>query len=704
MEQEKIITGYDPALMRRLLRYLKPYRRITGLAVVALVVATAAELLLPVVLQRTIDHNLVNTYSRVEASAIGRPELKGAKITPQDVRIGSFYYIPEYRLKAVTGVQKSRLVKQGIVDTRNYYVITLRNAEQQAVVSRNGSLFITGQKSAKPGIEFAAISAGDLKHLSPADISVVRQHDLSGLKRSAASFLGLLIGQLLFGFLQIYLMALTGQRVMQDIRIELFGHTMRQSLRFLGRHPVGKLVTRMTNDVETINELFTSVLVSLLQDVALMFGAIITLFSLDVHLGLITLATLPPVLIATLIYRLKAREAYRRLRLWISQVNAYLSEHLSGMLVVQLFAQENRSREEFQEKNQQLTRANLTQVYVFATFRPIIDLFSAISIATIIYFGAGFLLAGAISLGVLVAFINLIQKFYKPVMDISEKFTILQSALAGSERVFELLDEVDRIPDTGTSLLPPVRGELVFDHVSFSYKEGEPVIRDLSMRIEPGQTVAIVGYTGAGKTTIANLLTRLWDIQSGRILLDGVDIRDLPLSTLRTVIQPIQQDVFLFSDTIRENILLGKEMSDEELLNAARLVQADQFVQSLPDTYQSMLTEGATNISTGQRQLISFARVIAHDPRIIIMDEATANIDTETERLIQRALEALLSNRTALVIAHRLSTIKHSDLILVLSGGELVEQGNHAQLLEQRGVYYNLYRLQYSAGEEEQVG
>ncbi|MFW5777280.1 MAG: ABC transporter ATP-binding protein, partial [Spirochaetota bacterium] len=289
--------------------------------------------------------------------------------------------------------------------------------------------------------------------------------------------------------------------------------------------------------------------------------------------------------------------------------------------------------------------------------------------------------------------------FYQPVMQISEQFTIVQSAMAGSERVFEMLDTTDRITDEGT-VDADARGRVEFDHVWFAYKEGEPVIRDLTLTIEPGETIAVVGYTGAGKTTIANLLTRLWDIQEGSIRLDGVDLRDYSLDRLRTLVQPIQQDVFLFSDTIRNNIALGLPLSDDRIEEVARMVQADRFIDRLPARYETRLTEGASNISTGERQLLSFARILAHDPRIIIMDEATSNIDTETEQLIQRAVEAVMKNRTALVIAHRLSTIKNADRIIVLSQGELVEMGNHDELIAAQGIYYNLYRLQYQQSEE----
>jgi ATP-binding cassette subfamily B protein len=491
-------------------------------------------------------------------------------------------------------------------------------------------------------------------------------------------------------------MAYSGQGVMKDLRLKLYNHTICQSLAFLDTNPVGRLVTRVTNDVETINELFTTVLINFLKDISLMLGVIITLFLLNFRLGLITILTLPPVFLITFYFRTKAREAFRRVRLWLSTVNTYLSEHISGMRIVQIFVQEERCKNEFQEKNDELMRANLGEVYVFAVFRPLIDLLSSTSIAVIIYFGARHFLEGIVSMGIVVAFINLIRKFYQPVRDISEKYTILQSAMAGSERVFELLDVEKRIPDNGShSVSDTGSGRIEFDSVRFSYKEDEPVIRDLSFTVEPGETVAIVGYTGAGKTTIANLLTRLWDIQEGSIRLDGQDIREIKITDLRRAIQPVQQDVFLFNDSIAENIRLGKDISENKIIEASKLVQAHSFITEQEGGYHRQLNEGATNISTGQRQLLSFARVIAHNPKIVILDEATSNIDTETEKLIQAAMEEVMKNRTSLVIAHRLSTIKHADRILVLSRGNLVEQGKHEELLRKKGVYYTLYRLQY---------
>ncbi len=691
MEEEKIISGYNPAIMRRLIGYTKPYWLLVAGALVSLGIATSGDLLLPVIIQRAVDRHLVARYTRIPEEYVDREELQAVDID-EAVILDDATFVLDDELVALSGVVRSRLIEQGILEQAGYYVFPYDDGVIEAFEGRFHEVIV--DTGIHDGIPYASIRAETLGGLTPEMRRLVRQADIDGLRRTTRIFLVLLLSVLAFTFSQLYLMALTGQGVMKDLRLELFSHTLHQRLGYLSHHPIGRLVTRVTNDVETVNQMFTEVLINLISNLAKMVGSIATIMLLNWRLGLVTLATLPPVLLLTLFFRGRAREAFRRVRLSVSRLNAYLNEHLSGMAIVQLFVQERRARRHFVERNDELTQANLGQMYVFATFRPIIDLLSSTSIAVIIYFGAHFLLSGLVSLGVLIAFVNLIRRFYQPVMSISEQFTIVQSAMAGSERVFEMLDHTDRVPDHGT-VRREVTGRVSFDHVWFAYKEGDPVIRDLSFTIEPGETVAIVGYTGAGKTTIANLLTRLWDIQEGNITLDGIDIRQYALGHLRTVVQPIQQDVFLFNDTIRDNITLGLPLSDERVSEVAALVQADGFIRRLPHGYDTRLTEGATNISTGERQLLSFARILAHDPRIIIMDEATSNIDTETEQLIQRAVETVLENRTALVIAHRLSTIKNADRILVLSNGELVEQGTHDELIESQGIYYNLYRLQY---------
>jgi ATP-binding cassette subfamily B protein len=704
VDEEKVIAGYDPVVVRRLFAFVRPHLRILIAAVLALGVATAAELALPVVIQRAVDQDLISEYLRGTRSDLTRLAEEHPEVEP--IVIGEEAYVLESALTALAGINKRRLQADGVVSRRSHYVFPVEDAADRTVIRDNLELFrfagdglqATPGSSDGSGPVYAAIATEALSELSAEERRAIRSDDLSAVSRKSLLFLGLLVMVFVFTFAQVYLMAATGQRVMKDLRLKLFDHVIRQKLAFLYRNPVGRLVTRITNDVETINELFTNVLANLLKNLSIMVGVVITVFLLSRRLGLIVVATLPPVLIITYFFRTRARNAFRNVRLWVSRVNAFLSEHISGMRVVQLFTQEARVARDFKKQNDSLLGASLGEMYVFATFRPAIDLLSSASVAVVIYFGAASVIEGVVTLGMLIAGIELVRRFYRQLMSISEQFVVLQSAMAGGERILELLDEEDRIPDTGRrGLSKPARGEIVFEDVTFSYRPGERVLRDLSFRIEPGQTVAIVGYTGAGKTTIANLLSRLWDVDSGRILIDGADIRELPVSELRRLVQPIDQDVFIFRDTIRENIRLGEEFSHHRLERAATAVQADAFISRLPEGYDTTLDERGGNLSVGQRQLVSFARVVAHDPAIIILDEATSSVDTETERLIQEGMQALLENRTSLVIAHRLSTIKNADRILVLSHGEIVESGTHTELLAHDGVYANLYRLQYSA-------
>jgi ATP-binding cassette, subfamily B, multidrug efflux pump len=714
MEQDKIVKGYDPVIMARILSYTKPFKGAISLALLAMLIATTAELLGPVILQKAVDQDIVVRYYRADQREVGTssayqrleelsdspaflPSLFGSTIPPD---FGPYHFFTAGRVEKLSSEDRQLLFETGILDRNEWYLTWV---EVDAPQDGTAAATLAQLRSQVPELlvhseekSWIALPAQRLDELQGELLSYLRSQDLKGLADKSLIYLILLTGMLLFSFLQVYLMAYSGQGVMRDLRASLYSHVVKQDLGHLGNIPVGTLVTRVTNDVETINELFTSVATGLLKDIATMIGVIIILFFLDTKLALITSLSLPPVFILTIFFRKLARDAYRRVRMWTSRVNAFLSEHISGMDVVQSFRREEESCRRFKKRNGELLSASLAEMYVFATFRPLISLLTSVSIGTVLYFGGRMILDSAVSLGVLIAFVNLMQMFYRPVMNFTENFTILQSAMAGGERIFQLLDENYTIEDGGTTALPePLQGKIEFKDVCFSYKPGEPVLRNLSFTIEPGESIAIVGYTGAGKTTIASLLTRLWDIESGSILLDGRDIREYPLQELRSAVVPVQQDVFLFADTIRENIALGKELFDEEIASAARTVQAAGFIETLPKGYDTVLTERGTNFSTGQRQLISFSRVVAQDPRVIILDEATGSIDTETEKLIQQAMTTLMQGRTSIVIAHRLSTIQHADRILVLSGGKLVESGNHEALLKKEGIYANLYRLQY---------
>ena len=518
---------------------------------------------------------------------------------------------------------------------------------------------------------------------------------LAGIERYALFYLGLLIFSLFFTFAQVYLTAMTSQYVMRDIRKELFGHLIGQSLKFLGNTPVGGLVSRVTSDVEKINDFFTSVALAILKDITLMGGVLLTLFLMNAHLALIVLVTLPPVFFLTLFIKNRIRQVYREVQHQTSRVNAFIAESVGGMDVVQLFGREKGFSRDFGERNGALFRANMNEVYLYSFFRPLVNFFTSVSLGVLIYFGTGLHNSSLVSLGVLIAFVNLVEQFYQPIRDITELITVMQSAMAGGERVFALIDRDEAIPDEGTFEPETVRGDLVFDKVRFAYKENEPVLRDLSFTARAGETIAVVGTTGAGKTTIANMLARFWDRDEGTITLDGRDIKDYSLQALRSHIQSVQQDVTLFSGSVRENIALGKDISDEEIHRALEIVRADHFVKELPYGLDTILSEGAENISAGQRQLLSFARIFVHNPSVVILDEATSSIDTQTETWIQEGMANLLKDRTALVIAHRLSTIRNAQRILVLGKGSLLEEGTHQELIDREGIYYNLYKLQY---------
>ncbi len=543
---------------------------------------------------------------------------------------------------------------------------------------------------------------------------------LRGINQIAGLYVALLCLSFFLEFVQTYLMQWTGQKVMFDLRSQIFRHLQRMHVGFYDKNPVGRLVTRVTSDVDALNEMFTAGVVSIFEDVFVLAGIIVIMLGMEWWLALITFAVLPLIFYATMIFRVKVRDSYRRIRTAIARINAYLQEHVSGIVVLQLFNREQRSYQKFEKINATHMEAFKDAILAHAVYYPVVEVLSAVAIAAVIWFGGGAVLRETVSLGVLVAFMQYAQRFFRPIQDLSEKYNILQSAMASSERVFKLLDTQPEVVSPAVVKRPQGPGRIEFDQVWFAYRTvpaaggraqgngasqpvadstpGGPewVLRDVSLTIEPGETVAIVGHTGAGKTTIISLLLRLYDIQQGAIRLDGVDLREMDLDELRRRFGVVLQDPFLFTGTVEQNIRLGTDwIEDEAVERAAEDVNIADFIRSLPGGFQEKMQERGSTLSTGQKQLISFARALAHNPGILVLDEATSSVDTETELRIRSALSRMVEGRTSVIVAHRLSTIQSADKIIVMHKGRVRETGSHQQLLAQRGVYWKLYQLQY---------
>ncbi len=597
-----------------------------------------------------------------------------------------------------------------------------------------------------------ATSSGIWSWLSPRSVT--------GIAQIAAIYVGLLVFSFVLEFLQTYFMQWTGQKIMFDLRRQIFRHLQRLHVAFFDKNPVGRLVTRVTTDVDALNEMFTSGVVSIFEDLFVLFGILSVMLCMNWKLALITFAVLPFIVYSTKIFRDRVRDSYRRIRVAIARINSYLQEHVSGMVVLQLFNRERKAYNRFSEINRNHMDAYKDAIMAYSVYYPVVEVLSAIAIACVIWFGGGdvmrnlsvssvavsfnwktlvsFRLVPTVaSLGVLVAFIQYALRFFRPIMDFSEKYNILQSAMAASERVFKLLDTPVQVVSPAVTKHPEGPGRIEFDHVWFAYREtsqesgkddvssahvgmaapgrpaeqgsaGSPlstsptdsapdwVLRDVTFTIEPGETVAVVGHTGAGKTTLISLLLRFYDVQKGAIRIDGVDIKDMHLTDLRSRFGVVLQDPFLFSGTIGGNIRLGtKRIQDADIEKAAEDVNLADFIRALPKGFDEEVRERGSTLSTGQKQLISFARALAHEPKILILDEATSSVDTETEFRVRDALSRMVEGRTSLIIAHRLSTVQRADKIIVMHKGQLREMGTHQQLLTQRGIYFKLYQLQY---------
>jgi ATP-binding cassette, subfamily B, multidrug efflux pump len=613
---------------------------------------------------------------------------------------------------------------------------------------------------AQVAVALAAIISGSVLQLAQPYLMkiaidrYIATQDFRGIDRIAIAYFFILIGSFVLEYVQTWMLQMTGQRIMYDMRLQIYEHLQRIDLQFYDRNPVGRLMTRVTTDVDVLNDMFTAGVVSIFGDVFTLVGIMVVLVMMDWRLALVTFAVLPLIVLVTQWFRRNVRESYRTVRAWVARINAFLQEHITGMSTVQLFRREPRTFERFDDINRRHRDANIDSILYYAVFYPAIEIIGALAAALIIWFGGRWTMQNTLTIGSLVAFLLYSSRFFRPISDMSEKFNVLQAAMASSERIFKLLDTDVRIssdsslfasrssllasrssagrePRAASSEQRRSEGHIVFDHVWFAYdaksgssraagmpdpgsrttdpgesqsaKESENfVLRDVSFEVTPGERVGVVGATGAGKSTLINLLLRFYDVTRGRILVDGMDIRDMDLAELRRLFGLVLQDVHLFSGTIAANVRLGAmSITDEAVRRAAEAVHANRFIERLPNGYSSAVAERGATLSVGQKQLLSFARALAFDPRILVLDEATSSIDTETELLIRDALGVLMAGRTTIAIAHRLSTIQDMDKILVLHKGQLREAGTHQELLAQRGIYYKLYQLQYRDQEKD---
>ena len=656
--------------MKRLLSYLKPHKWVMTLATVLVLFIIAVELYRPIIIGNAIDQYIngyYHPYVEADVSASDAVNWNGLVLS---------------RDQAVSKSDSASFYQIFLWKDHYYMAENLTRAECTALQNADTSVL---KNYVREGAQ----------KLTSNDLKVLRQNDFKGILKAGILFLLLLFSGFFLNLADTWLLQKMGQQIVYKLREETFTHIHSLSLSFFNITPVGKLVTRVSNDTEAVNELFSTILVKLFKNIVKIIGYAVVMLSINVKMAGISFLLLPLVAILTFVFRHLSRKAYQITRNKITELNTFLSEHISGMKLIQIFAREKEKYSEFEGKSMELYRANFREIMTFAIFRPSIYLVSVIAMILVIRTGSLSVLNGSLSLGTLFVFITYISSFFEPIQELSEQLGTLQSSIASAEKIFSVLDVKPEIVSPADPAPVNILGEIEFRHVWFAYEEENYILKDVSFVIHPGEKAAFVGATGAGKSTILNLIGRYFDIQKGQILIDGIDIHEIDLDVLRGAIGQVQQDVFIFTGDIKSNISLNNEaISPDDVRRAAEIVNADPFIQKLPHGYDEPVTERGSTLSAGQRQLLSFARTLAYDPKILVLDEATANIDTETETLITQALARLMDGRTTIMVAHRLSTIQHADKIIVMHHGEIKESGTHQELLVKDGLYKKLYELQ----------
>lgn len=692
IEEGQLGRPYNVRLLKRLGRYAVPYKKRIFFCLSLSILITLLDLSLPYLSKIAIDRYILSSWYEVDLSRMNSESresfLSKYGSLLQKGEEPSTYLISHGGTKKIDPADLKKYQSKGTVSKKRLYILPDGKRSLPASLDTVNSFKLADGSIAVPLEEIYGLPAKD--------IISIRSKDIHGLTLIALLLLCLLVLSFGMGYWEYYILELVGQNIMQDIRLGLFRRIQSRAIRFFERNPVGRLVTRVTNDIENLNEMFKSVLVMVFKDIFILSGILGILLYLNWRLALVSFIILPFIFIFTILFSSLMREAFRELREKVSKLNVFQQERFSGMRIIQLFAQEKHQMNIFTGLNHENYLAGMKQIRLFAVFVPIMELLASIAVALIIWHGGSKVIGDQLSLGSLVAFITYIQMFFKPIRDISEKYNIMQLAMASTERIFEFLDKGEAVPEPDfPRYLPRIKGNLEFKNVSFSYEAGHPVLHDISFELKPGEMVAVVGATGAGKTTLVNLIERFYDPDAGSILLDGIDIRKLSLSDLRKEIGLVMQDVFIFSGNVSDNISLGSERVDRTMVDkAVKDANAHRFTERLPKGIFQEIGEGGSTFSGGERQLLSFARALAYDPKVLILDEATSAVDPETERLIQDAIAVMTTKRTTLVIAHRLSTVHKADRIIVMHHGRIREQGTHRELMAAGGIYSKLHRLQ----------